>query len=174
MGLLCASAIRSLTKLARRRQRTDHDHCKKQRSESAADTGDAPEPDVVPQRGATQRGARGGQGIDRRDFGRIRDALPKRRARRGFLGREIEFRKPSPPRADGLSKRLVGCDAPFGGGVLRIVQQAHHVIAGHGVIGVVRVHPMHSCNAKRLRRTQLLTVPSGTLSLPANSPWLMP
>ena len=90
------------------------------------------------------------------------------------LGREIEVRKPFPPRADSLSKRLVGCDALFGGGVLRMVQEAHHVIGGHGVIGVVRVHPMHSCNAKRLRRTQLLTVPSGTLSRPANSPWLMP
>ena len=134
----------------------------------------APEPDVVPKRGATQRGACGGQGVDRRDFGCIRDALPKRRARWGFLGREIEVRKPFPPRADSLSKRLVGCDALFGGGLLRTVQEAHHVIGGHGVIGVVRAHPMHSCNAKRLRRTQLLTVPSGTLSRPANSPWLMP
>ena len=69
-----------------------------------------------------------------------------------------------------MSERRVGCEALFGGGVFRAVQQAHHVIAGHGVIEVVRVHPMHSCNAKRLRRTQLLTVPSGTLSLPANSP----
>ena len=71
-------------------------------------------------------------------------------------------------------KGLVGCDALLGGGVLCTVKEAHHVIGGHGVIGVVRVHPMHSCNAKRLRRTQLLTVPSGTLSRPASSPWLMP
>ena len=136
----------------------------------------APELDVVPERGAAQRGARGGQGIDRRNFGRIGDALPKRRAGRCFLGGEIEVRKPFPPRADGLGKAGVGLDAPFGRGVLRAIQQAHHVIGGHCVIGigVGRVHPMHSCNANRLRRTQLLTVPSGTLSLPANSPWLMP
>ena len=162
--------------MTRRRQRADHDHRKQQRGENTADAGGAPEPDVVPERGAAQRGARGGQGIDRRSFCRIGNPLPQRRAGRCFLGGGIEVCKPFPPRADGPGKAVVGLDAPLGRSVLRVIQQAHHIIGGHCVIGIGigLVHPMHSCNANRLRRTQLLTVPSGTLSLPANSPWLIP
>ena len=110
---------------------------KQQRGERAADPGEAPELDVVPECGPAQRGARGGQGIDRRNFCRVGNPLPQRRARRCFLGGGIEVCKPFPPRADGPRKAVVGLDPPLGRRVLGVIEQAHHIIGGHYVIGTV-------------------------------------
>ena len=89
------------------------------------------------------------------------------------LGGVVERGKARPPAFDFAGKRRVRRNPPFGVELGGAFEQAEHIFAGQRFVVAVG-HPMHSCKEIRLRRTQLFTVPSGTPSLPATSPWESP
>ena len=107
---------------------------------------------------------------------RLHSSDRRRVARRGF----VELGKAHPPSLHaGLKGRVFHGQSLGPLGVLTL-QKAQHVFRGEAIIVVKggylgrRAHARHSRRLLRLRRIHDFTVPNGTPSFPANSPWLKP
>ena len=148
------------------------DGCKGQGGHRARQGGDSQRAQAVPEP-AQQAGWRDLCGGSRGSHVRL-DPAPQIVGGNDRVGGIVEGGKMLLPDGDLAREDRVGGEPAFGGRVRLGVQQAQDEFGGVEAIVAVGRHPMHSCREARPRRIQLLMVPSGIPSRPANSPWLKP